>query len=125
MDEGVTVVSQTETDAMAFASYKVPNHADFLIAHSTISGYYSWRNTVNGSWFIQAMTGVFDDYSSQTRDILTLLTIVQKRVANEYESSSSKREFNNKKQIPFFYSTLRFKLYLQSISSDHKPELKK
>ena len=55
MDEGVPVVKNTETDSV-FASYKVPIHSDFLIAHSTISGYYSWRNTVQGSWFIQSLT---------------------------------------------------------------------
>ena len=33
MDMGVPV---TETDSGAFASYKVPVHADFLISHSTI-----------------------------------------------------------------------------------------
>lgn len=34
---------------------KIPMEADFLIAYSTISGYYSWRNSVNGSWFIQSL----------------------------------------------------------------------
>ena len=116
MDEGVTVVEshQTETDSSAyFASYKVPIHSDFLIFHSTIAGYYSWRNTMNGSWFIQAMASVFNDYSGQQRDLISLLTIISKRVSIEYESSSSKKEFNNKKQTPFFYSTLRYKVYLQ------------
>ena len=114
MDEGVTVVeSHTETDSSAFfASYKVPIHSDFLIYHSTISGYYSWRNTMNGSWFIQALASVFKDYGEQQRDLMSLLTIVSKRVSIEYESSSSKKEFNNKKQTPFFYSTLRYKIYL-------------
>ena len=109
MDDGVNV---TQKDSDVFASYKVPVHSDFLIAHSTISGYYSWRNTVNGSWFIQSMIAVFKDYASQRRDMLTLLTIISKRVALDYESASSRREFNNKKQTPFFYSTLRYKLYL-------------
>ena len=117
MDEGVHEVvesHQTETDSSAyFASYKVPIHSDFLIFHSTIAGYYSWRNTMNGSWFIQAMASVFNDYSGQQRDLISLLTIVAKRVSIEYESSSSKKEFNNKKQTPFFYSTLRYKVYLQ------------
>jgi hypothetical protein len=45
MDEGVPVMKSTSTDSV-FASYKVPIHSDFLIAHSTISGFYSWRNTV-------------------------------------------------------------------------------
>ena len=115
MDEGVTVVeSHTETDSSPFfASYKVPIHSDFLIVHSTISGYYSWRNTMNGSWFIQAMASVFTDYAMQQRDLISLLTVVVKRVSIEYESSSSRKDFNNKKQTPFFYSTLRYKVYLR------------
>ena len=38
-------------------------------------------------------------------------------VTQEYESSSSRAEFNNKKQTPFVYSTLTYKVYL-----DHKAE---
>ena len=33
------------------------NVADFLLAHSTVAGYYSWRNTASGSWFIQVRQG--------------------------------------------------------------------
>ena len=95
------------------ASTQVPVHSDFLISHSTISGFYSWRNTANGSWFIQCLTSVLQDYGEQKRDLMTLLTITAKRVAIEYESSSSKEEFSNKKQTPFFYSTLRYKLFLE------------
>ena len=34
---------------------KIPMEADFLIAYSTIAGYFSWRNSVKGSWFIQSL----------------------------------------------------------------------
>ena len=37
------------------AYFRTPLHADFLIAHSTVNGFYSWRNTVQGSWFIQVL----------------------------------------------------------------------
>lgn len=47
-------VAMTETDSNVM-SYKIPNHADFLIAYSTIPGFYSWRNTSAGSWFVQAL----------------------------------------------------------------------
>ena len=109
MDEGVPVLKSTSVDRV-FASYKVPIHSDFLIAHSTISGFYSWRNTVQGSWFIQTLTKILDEHALK-RDLVTMLTITSNRVAREYESSSSREEFNNKKQTPFFYSTLTQKLY--------------
>ena len=52
MDAGASVnLKRTSTDN--FASYRTPLYSDFLLAHSTVSGYYSWRNTVQGSWFIQ------------------------------------------------------------------------
>lgn len=28
----------------------LPTEADFLYAYSTVPGYYSWRNSVTGSW---------------------------------------------------------------------------
>ncbi len=46
------------------------------------------------------------------RDLLSMLTLVNLKVTREYESSSSRPEFNNKKQTPFLYSTLTHKLYL-------------
>ncbi len=49
MDPGVAVVRATATDS--FASYKVPAHADFVVAQSTVAGFYSWRNTAAGSWY--------------------------------------------------------------------------
>jgi hypothetical protein len=45
---GVKMVHNTETDAKSM-SYKIPSHADFLIAYSTIPGFYSWRNTTAGT----------------------------------------------------------------------------
>ncbi|KAG7202182.1 hypothetical protein KM043_015862 [Ampulex compressa] len=38
---------KTETDSVA--SYKIPTHADFLIAHSTVQGFVSWRDTKEGT----------------------------------------------------------------------------
>lgn len=110
MDEGI-LVQQDQTDGAGFASYKVPIHADFLISHSTISGFYSWRNTAAGSWFIQSLVAVLE--KSGNRDIFSLLTQVNRRVTHEYESNSSRKEFNHKKQTPFFYSTLTLKFYLE------------
>ena len=70
LDSGVHLkrVSATETDSAAM-SYKIPNHADFLIAYSTIPGFYSWRNTTAGSWCeLRICSRVFmikiDDFAS-------------------------------------------------------------
>lgn len=113
VDHGVAVkASHGRTSTDSFASYRTPLHADFLLAHSTVAGYYSWRNTVQGSWFIQVLgSALLTNYADQ--DVLTILSKVAKVVATEYESNSSRAEFNNKKQIPFIYSTLTNKLFIQ------------
>lgn len=115
MDEGVKVVTRTDAGSVSstsFASYQLPVHADFLLAHSTVAGFYSWRNTVHGSWFIQALAAVCRDYGRQNRDLASLLAITCKRISIDYLSSSTNVEFHNKKQTPFYFSTLRYKLYL-------------
>jgi hypothetical protein len=35
-----------------------------------------------------------------------------RRVAHDYESRSNRSDYFGKKQMPFFYSTLTYKLYL-------------
>ena len=54
------------------------------------------------------------EHEAKDRDIVSILTLVGRRVAREYESLSSRKEFNNKKQTPFFYSTLTMKLYFDN-----------
>lgn len=39
LDKGVTL-SRTETDGQPGHSYRIPSHADFLIAYSTIPGIF-------------------------------------------------------------------------------------
>ena len=77
MDPGIQLAT-TETDSVGFASYKVPMHADFLISHSTISGFYSWRNTSAGSWFIQSLVSLVEK-EVKDRDVVSLLTNINKK----------------------------------------------
>ncbi|XP_064551444.1 caspase-like [Drosophila montana] len=96
----------SERDNESFISYRIPLPADFLIASSTIPGYCSWRNTVEGSWFIQSLCKELDSFG-KTRDVLTQMTFVAQRVAVNYESFD---EFNprldGRKQISSTMSTL-------------------
>ena len=45
----------------ASSKVSVPAEADFLYAYSTVPGYYSWRNSAKGSWFIQSLTKIFEE----------------------------------------------------------------
>ncbi|XP_033870423.3 caspase-3-like [Acipenser ruthenus] len=84
---------------------KIPVEADFLYAYSTVSGYYSWRNTVSGSWFIQSLCDMLSKYGREL-ELMQILTRVNHKVALEFESSSTIAGFNYKKQIPCIVSML-------------------
>lgn len=62
-------------------------------------GYYSWRRPSTGSWFMQVLCDVFDKYGYEF-DLLFLLTIVNRRVAIDFESNVPKGSTKHqKKQI--------------------------
>ena len=69
--------NKSNLNANINSTQKVPGHTDFVIAHSTVAGFYSWRNTVQGSWYMQALTRVLAK-ERQQRDLLSMLTNVNK-----------------------------------------------
>lgn len=98
LDHGVKMVT-TESDAGA-TTYKIPSHADFLIAYSTVPGFYSWRNTTQGSWFVQAFCHVIQR-EAHSRDLLSILTRVSRKVAFDFQSNvPTNYGMHEKKQIP-------------------------
>jgi len=108
LDSGVKMVDNrgaTETDAKSM-SYKIPSHADFLIAYSTIPGFYSWRNTTAGSWFMQALCHVLQRQGN-THDLLSNMTRVARKVAFDFQSNTpGDYMMHEKKQIPCITSML-------------------
>lgn len=105
LDAGITL-NRTETDGLSSSSYKIPIHADFLIVFSTVPGYYSWRNTTRGSWFMQALCEELR-YAGTERDILTLLTFVCQKVALDFESNTPDvTPMHQQKQVPCITSML-------------------
>jgi hypothetical protein len=90
----------------------IPIEADFLVHYSTISGYYSWRNSLNGSWFIQSLCKVLDEHS-KSLEIMHLLTAVNRRVAYYYESNTNDPHMNGKRQVPCIVSMLTKELYFR------------
>lgn len=101
LDGGVLLCARSlitsETDSVA--SYKIPTHADFLLAHSSVQGFYTWRNLVKGTWYIQCLCDVLDEYGTKL-DLITLLTITARKVATEYISNNDDPMKHNKKQVP-------------------------
>ena len=73
-----------------------------------VEGYYSWRNTAKGSWFIQTLTDELTKSlsSSDDVDLSRVLTVVTRRVAFEFQSIAAISHLNAKKQVPAIHSTL-------------------
>ncbi|KAK5984263.1 Cell death abnormality protein 3 [Trichostrongylus colubriformis] len=83
-----------------------PRESDFLIAYATPPTYVSWRNSLRGSWFVQAICEVFAKHA-RNADILQLLTKVNQRVAECFQTSCS----SSYKQMPEFHSRLIKQFY--------------
>ncbi|XP_067424313.1 caspase-6 [Emydura macquarii macquarii] len=106
-------VNETEVDAAAV--YTLPAGADFLMCYSVAEGYYSHRETVNGSWYIQDLCEMIRKYGSSL-EFTELLTLVNRKVAHRKVEVCKDVNALRKKQIPCFASMLTKKLHFQSKS---------
>lgn len=71
-----------------------------------LTGFYSWRNTTKGSWFIQALCDELRR-RAHDHDLLTILTFVSQRVALDFESNvPDSSAMHRQKQIPCVMSML-------------------
>ncbi|XP_074855228.1 caspase-7-like [Carettochelys insculpta] len=112
-DDGIMTDSGPADDTLVTdvnPRYKIPIEADFLFAYSTVPGYYSWRNQGRGSWFIQALCSVINQFGKQL-EIMQILTRVNYLVATNFESQSDDPRYSEKKQIPCVVSMLTKELY--------------
>ncbi|CAL8264331.1 unnamed protein product [Lota lota] len=104
LDEGIQTDSSSDQ-----SSDRIPVEADFLYAYSTAPGYYSWRNTTNGSWFMQALCEMLKQH--RQLELMQIMTRVNHKVALEFESASNTPGFSAKKQIPCIISMLTKDFY--------------
>ncbi|XP_011499428.1 PREDICTED: caspase-1-like isoform X2 [Ceratosolen solmsi marchali] len=103
----------TETDSST-TSYKIPTHADFLFAHSTVEGFFSWRNPEEGTWFVQSLCDVIDKHASTT-DLSKMLTMTARKVATDFASYNNlDPTLHDQKQVPSVTSMLIRDLYFSS-----------
>lgn len=107
---GTDLDAGIETDSPDDETTRIPVEADFLYAYSTAPGYYSWRNTMTGSWFMQSLCDMFTKYGREL-ELLHIMTRVNHKVAVEFESISNSPGFNAKKQIPCIVSMLTKEMY--------------
>ncbi|XP_063603069.1 caspase-1-like isoform X1 [Penaeus indicus] len=113
LDSGTTLVQQKNRDEIdsGYQAYKIPNTADFLVCWSTIPGHFSWRNTTNGSWFIQSLVKVLTRDSAHD-DLLSMMTSVNRNMILNFESNCpSQHHMHGKKQAACIVSTLMRKVH--------------
>lgn len=91
------------------SSIKSDTHSALVVSH--LVGYYSWRNSKDGSWFIQSLCTMLKLYAHKL-EFMHILTRVNRKVATEFESFSLDSAFHGKKQIPCIVSMLTKELYL-------------
>ncbi|XP_020291473.1 caspase-1-like isoform X2 [Pseudomyrmex gracilis] len=113
LDKGVKIIHETDSKTQRRTTYSIPTYADIMVAYSTYDGFYSWRNPDCGSWFIQALCEELDLHG-RNRDLLCLMTFVNRRVAIEYQSYVPENErYHDKKQIPTIVSMLTRLVYFR------------
>ncbi|XP_068445395.1 caspase-6-like isoform X1 [Clinocottus analis] len=96
----------------ASAVYTLPAGADFIMCYSVAEGYYSHRETVNGSWYVQDLCALLQKYGDSL-EFTELLTLVNRKVSMRSVGSSNDRNAIGKKQVPCFASMLTKKLFFR------------
>ncbi|PKK24100.1 caspase 9, apoptosis-related cysteine peptidase [Columba livia] len=87
-----------QPDAVA----SLPTPSDILVSYSTFPGFVSWRDASSGSWYVETLDSVLEQYA-RSEDLLNMLL----RVAN---AVSAKGRY---KQIPGCFNFLRKKFFFR------------
>ncbi|XP_012789124.2 caspase-6-like [Sorex araneus] len=103
-------LDSNETQVDSASVYTLPAGADFLMCYSVAEGYFSHRNTRDGSWYIQDLCEVLGRFGT-TLEITELLTLVNRMMCRRQVVDSNVQGAKGKKQIPCFASMLTKKLH--------------
>ncbi|XP_037545962.1 caspase-6 [Nematolebias whitei] len=105
-------VQTNEVMVDACAIHTLPAGADFIMCYSVAEGYYSHRETINGSWYVQDLCELLKKYGTSL-EFTELLTLVNKKVSMRRVGNGNDRSMVGKKQVPCFASMLTKKLYFR------------
>lgn len=83
----------------------IPDEADFLLGMATVNNCVSYRNPMEGTWYIQSLCQSLKERCPRGDDILTILTEVNFEVSNKDDKK------NKGKQMPQPTFTLTKKLF--------------
>nr|AIY23410.1 caspase 6 [Anguilla japonica] len=112
MDVVDNEVKTNEVVVDAGVFYTLPAGADFLMCYSVAEGYYSHRETINGSWYIQDLCQLLHMFGEKL-EFTELLTLVNRKVSMRRVARSADPSAIGKKQVPCFSSMLTKKLYFR------------
>ncbi|KAI4543133.1 hypothetical protein MJG53_006083 [Ovis ammon polii x Ovis aries] len=110
VDHGTDMLGANVTQVDAASVYTLPAGADFLMCYSVAEGYYSHRETVNGSWYIQDLCEMLGKFGSSL-EFTELLTLVNRKVSQRRVDFCKDPSAIGKKQVPCFASMLTKKLH--------------
>jgi hypothetical protein len=111
LDQGQYVADATPENYIPPKISRIPMEADFLYAYSTIPGFFSWRNSQQGSWFVQGLCKVLGARWNTPMDLCHILTRVNYTVAYDFQSNHAQAHMNEKKQMPSIVSMLTKDLF--------------
>nr|XP_060614703.1 caspase-9 [Anolis sagrei ordinatus] len=114
LDPSFNDPASVESDAMPFriqpgnadepdAVASLPTPSDMLVSYSTFPGFVSWRDKLTGSWYIESLDQVLEQFA-RSEDLLDMLL----RVAN---AVSAKGTF---KQMPGCFNFLRKRFFFMA-----------
>ncbi|XP_038837563.1 caspase-6-like isoform X2 [Salvelinus namaycush] len=113
MDVVDSEVQTNEVVVDAGVVYTLPAGADFIMCYSVAEGYYSHRETINGSWYIQDLCGAMRKFGDSL-EFTELLTLVNRKVSMRSVGNCTDQSAIGKKQVPCFASMLTRKLYFRA-----------
>ncbi|XP_078397917.1 caspase-6-like [Cetorhinus maximus] len=114
MDAIQPVVNEVVVDAGTMPT--LPAGADFIMCYSVAEGFYSHRETINGSWYIQDFCELLKHLGSQI-EFTEFLTLVNRKVSERSVFKCLDLNAIGKKQVPCFASMLTKKLYFKPKTS--------
>lgn len=118
-DKGAKLLGCDVVDAKTSSNNLVslPSSADQLIMYATPEGFVSVRNTVEGSWLIQELCDQLE--VNFTDDLMSILTIVSRKVAIREIQTPIHKSSKGTKQMPIIVSSLTKKIYFHSAPDDN------
>uniref|UniRef100_A0A1I8Q7A0 Caspase family p20 domain-containing protein n=2 Tax=Stomoxys calcitrans TaxID=35570 RepID=A0A1I8Q7A0_STOCA len=90
-------------ESSSFLNFRIPLHADFLVAHSTVPDCTAYRS-ISGSAFLRILSERLQNNNNH-KDLVTLLTLVNREIALELNCINKDTNAVTK-QMPCFTSTL-------------------